>query len=338
MENYTEFELIGSNVTSHQDHVTPAVFVIGVIVAVIIILFDVLIVVCNIFMLAVLHHPQIQDIGEVNIFLFRVMAIVDIFGGLASTTFHLYSEPSFFNREDEPSAELCLLLLFFCFYSANLSVWLQCLITINKYIMVSHPLRYPTLVDVKRFAITLSVCALISLNCASFLPIPSFPYTASGMFFCRDGIFKHPNLSLDLGILVACIACPALITSLLNIRLLAISISFSRKVCAQDALTNESSSADHPGNHRRRPNFHGIKTIILLVITSYFYVVFSALFLLTHPLLLSELLHATVGNLLYLMSLSSFWWKLFVLIMTNVLFRNVAKKVWSDFKSKFTQT
>lgn len=335
MENYTEFELIGSNITS-QDHVTPAVFVIGVIVAVIIILFDVLIVVCNIFMLAVLHHPQIQDIGEVNIFLFRVMAIVDIFGGLASTTFQLYSEPSFFNREDTPSAELCLLLLFFCFYSANLSVWLQCLITINKYLMVSHPLRYPTLVDVKRFAITCSVCALISLNCASFLPIPSFPYTASGMFFCRDGIFEHPKLSLDLGILVACIACPALITSLLNVRLLAISISFSRKVCAQDALTS-TSSADHPGN-RRRPNFRGIKTIILLVITSYFYVIFSALFILTHPFLLSELLHATVGNLLYLMSLSSFWWKLFVLIMTNERFRNVAKKVWSDFLMKFTQT
>ncbi|XP_041461100.1 uncharacterized protein LOC121412267 [Lytechinus variegatus] len=339
MEDYSDF-VTSDNSTNHDDdhdHDSPALITISVIAAVIIVLFDVLIVVCNVFMLAVLRHPHIEDIGEVNIFLFRIMAIVDIFGGCASTTFQLYSEPSFFVDHAEPSSEVCLLLLFFCFYTANLSIWLQCLITTNKYLMVTHPLRYPNLVTVKRFAVTLSICVLLSLNCATFLPIPSFPYTSRGLFFCRDGIFDNPSLSVDLGILVACIACPALITSLLNVRLLAVSISHSRKVLAQDAISSNETPSDNVLGNRRGPRFRGIKTIILLVITSYFYVIFSALFVAVHPLLVTEILHAIIGNLLYLMSLSSFWWKLFVLIMTNGRFRSVSKKVWSDFRGICTR-
>ncbi|XP_054765759.1 uncharacterized protein LOC129272670 [Lytechinus pictus] len=345
MENFSDI-LTATNSTlihDHHDHDhdhgdnSHALVAVNVIAAIIIVLFDLLIVVCNVFMLAVLRHPLIQDIGEVNIFLFRIMAIVDIFGGCASTTFQLYSEPSFFVEHGVPSPWLCLLLLFFCFYTANLSIWLQCLITTNKYLMVSYPLRYLNLVNEKRFAIALSICVLLSLNCATFLPIPSFPYTSRGLYFCRDGIFDKPSLTVDLGILVACIAFPALITSLLNIRLLAVSVSQWRKVHALDSISSGTSSDNPPGNRPQGPRFRGIKTIILLVITSYFYVIFSALFIAVHPLLVTDILHATVGNLLYLMSLSSFWWKLFVLVLTNGIFRSVSQRVWSDFKNIFSR-
>ncbi|XP_072181521.1 uncharacterized protein [Diadema setosum] len=302
-----------------------------------IILSDALIILCNIFLLLVLRRRYNYDIGDVEVFLYRIMASTDIVAGIASTSFQFYSEPNFFNENNTPSAELCLTLLFFCFYFANLSAWLQCLITMNRVILISRPLHYIQIVSVKRAAILLLVSTIISLNCATYLPLPSFPYTNTGLSFCRDGIFDQPSLSLDLGILIACIACPAVLTSALNVHLLIIARRHIRTVSAMDSTST--SATGEIGQQaapvlRGRPHTskRGITTVILLFITSYFYVIFSALYVATHPFLSTYLSHVIVSNLLYLLSLSSFWWKLFVLILTDSLFRKTAKNAWVDLK------
>ena len=309
-----------------------------------------LIVASNAFIVKVLKRGR-SCFDEVTSFLFQALAYTDIIGGAVGALIHaLYIG----TLKKQWSENICRLVPFSIFYCSINSLYLVCLINVQRYAAVTRPFKYMRLATVKRFKVVVCVSNLF-VTCLTIivLPIEGFPFTTIFSSICKDrystaDIVTSVETKIGLAFMVLAIAIPLIVLSVINVRLLMIAYRASRRL----PLVKSKSNRDQQNNgksckhvfkiteanvkqavHRHTLSGRGLKGLkTVIVISVLFYVSclpFSVALILTMNR--GEQSISTLWSYFYFVSLAlllcNCWWNGPVYFFTSKTFRKKSLEV-----------
>ncbi|XP_072165999.1 trace amine-associated receptor 8c-like [Diadema setosum] len=174
----------------------------------------ILVISCNIFTLALLKRTQ-ELFDKTTIFLYKVLAVENMLAGLCGAIYGVIMGPTSVWPHDQISCSILLRGHFLFLYQSALVL---CCISLDRCLMVTLPLRYPTIVTPKRAKFGLGV--ILALSFCPFvpiLPIDGFPLSQSTEDRCEGNAFKIEGSDLAwVGMLFVFIAIPLFTTTIAN--------------------------------------------------------------------------------------------------------------------------
>ena len=307
-------------------------------------LISILILITNTFVVYVLRKGKYY-FDEATCFLFQTLAIADLLGGASGSLLHAVY---FFYRNQLVSVAICECVPPFVTYFSLNSLYLVCVINIQRYLAVSRPMLYVQIATMYRFKVaTCITLVLVMALTATVLPIKGFPFTHVVELFCRekldaimdDVVSPHPTqIKLLLLSVALTVVLPLCVVSFLNYRLLVIAYRASSAQHGSHISCTSSSSCRRTSHHQGQRSVHihlgfkGLKTISVITI------LFNISCL---PFILALFLTVFKGEQSYyfyflamLMLLCNCWWNAPVYFLTSKTFRKKALEVVGTRRSR----
>ncbi|XP_041453189.1 probable G-protein coupled receptor 21 [Lytechinus variegatus] len=246
---------------------------------------SVLILISNAFIVCVLKKGS-SCFDEVTSFLFKILAYTDIIGGAVGALIHgLY----FISMRNQIADTVCRYVPFCISFCALNSLYLVCLINVQRYVAVTRPFKYIRLATTKRFKVVVCISnAFVICLTVIVLPIEGFPFTPIFLLMCRDqyrvgDIISRVETTVGLSILVIAIAIPLILLSILNLRLLAIAYRASHRLHTVSSRSHRDQEKSGSGSKsvfeiteanvanavQRRRGLKGLKTVIAISVLFY---------------------------------------------------------------------
>ncbi|XP_038052456.1 trace amine-associated receptor 9-like [Patiria miniata] len=272
----------------------------------------VLIVTSNFVNLVVL--PRTKCFGEVTRFLLRSLAMADLLIGVCMA-FSVWPAIT----DNWPFGDVVCKIIGSSgsLLATASSLTLMC-ISVDRYLAVMKPLRYITIVTVKRARCAVTAVWLVCFIYIAFVDTATWPPLQNITYDpvlcnCIMKFFDGEVFPQALGAAAVCVALPSVVITFANVKLLMVSIHHAKRI---DAI---------PGNRKdgRRIPTRELKAIrTTLVITGIYYIAWTP-FLVTQiytavsSVAPADWLHYSSGYLV----LSNSWWNVFIYSFMNKNFR-----------------
>ena len=282
----------------------------------------------NVFSLVILRkHWSVFE--EVPRLLYRYIGVIDLIGGLSgSSCYILYIVESDCHRSQ------VYRFLSWTFYSGFLlsAITIACL-NIDRYIAISKPLRYPSIVNIRS-----TVCCLALATCFPLIfmilgYIPGSPvYKISHHdSVCQNGTVLSVNYTSSEKAIVATLYSLSMMPICTGITLNLISMGIAtRQARAIAAIPVPRGAGENDAGHRRI-ELKGVKTVLFISVVNLISWVptIVRLFL---TIAKSSPLSKTADALLTMLTLVNSWSNAFIFARTNAAYRRAARE---SFRSIF---
>ncbi|XP_071505030.1 histamine H2 receptor-like [Diadema antillarum] len=212
----------------------------------------------NVLLLRILQRQR--TISDVSRLIHSVMTVLDLCMGLCWNTWSIL----WYTANDAENCRLAVYIFLFPHrFLAFCILATMCVISIDKYVFITRPLRYPLLVTPNRVAVVLAALFTASfLLCITHLPLPSWSRVTDIIIAnCINqfgSLSEWENLFKSL-FLVVPISITIVVATFSNFRLLHVARQQSRAIAALK-----------PGGLApRRSSSRGVTTVILLTLPFY---------------------------------------------------------------------
>ena len=267
---------------------------------------------------------------EVPRFLYQCIGVVDLIGGLSGC---IYSILYIVESDCSGSQEVYNFLSMTFYFGFQISaITISCL-NIDRYIAISKPLRYPSIVNIRS-----TVCCLALATCFPLLflilgYVPGSPvYKLSHHdYMCLNGKVLNVNFTssekVTISTLYSVIMVP--IGTGMTLNLISMGIA-TRQARAIAALAVPRLAGENDAGHRR-VQLKGVKTVLFISVVNWISWVptFVRLFV---TIATSSPLSKTALVLLTMLTLVNSWSNAFIFARTNAAYRRAARE---SFRSIF---
>ena len=267
---------------------------------------------------------------EVPRFLYQCIGVVDLIGGLSGCIYNiLLIVESECCRSQDLYRFLNFTFLFGLLFSA---IIISCL-NIDRYIAISKPLRYPSIVNIRSglccFGLASGFPLIILILC--FVPGTPFHRFSQDNYFSRNRTLLNQNVTLSEIATVFTLYSLSMVPICTGITLNIISMGIAtRQARAIAALAVPRGVGEH-NRGRRRVKLKGVKTVLLISVVNLIswvpanvriYFTITAIRSISEP----------VDVLLTMLTLVNSWSNAFIFARTNVAYRRAAR---DSFRSIF---
>ena len=315
MESNSTNDVIVSSKITYKESLFSTLFV----------LTGLLVISTNGFSLMIIRR-QNNVFGDVSRFLYRNIAVIDLFGGVSGCVFYSILRLHRIWPFDEWS---CRILSTLFYVSLMESAVILTYISIERYIAISKPLRYESIVTLSRMKIMICILLIPACVCIVMGMIPgTSPYKLVSPI-CSKSLMGHDLIQSDVTvmyILYSFAITPINIGMALNFHSMVISIRQTRAIAA----LHPAGAREH---NRSRVDFKGVKTILIISAVNavaWAPSIIRLQFLLTPSSEISE----EVDVAFSLLTLINFWSNAFIFARTNRAYRQAATAL---FRSAFCQ-
>ena len=266
---------------------------------------------------------------EVPRFLYRYIGVVDIIGGLSGcSSYILYIVESDCHRSQVYRFLSWTFYLGFLFSAITIS----CL-NIDRYIAISKPLRYPSIVTIRSAVCCLALATGFPLLFMILSYIPGSPMEKIShlAFTCQNGTVLSVNFTSSEKAIVATLYSLSIVPIFTGITLNLISMGIAtRQARAIAAVAVHRGAGENDAGHRR-VELKGVKTVLFISVVNLISWVptIVRLFLFIAN---SSRLPKTADALLTMLTLVNSWSNAFIFARTNAAYRRAARE---SFRSIF---
>ncbi|XP_072173173.1 probable G-protein coupled receptor 21 [Diadema setosum] len=281
------------------------------------------IVVSNIMTLTVLHRVP-NCFEEVPRIIFQTLAVTDLLTGLLCSMLScLFSAAPHLQN-----AFTCCVRTMACTACINLSTLVMAFATVDRYIAVTRPLRYPSLMTTKRTKIVIAVLASLAVGNGLFTNIGAdfssnvhacvSDFTAVGI-----GISFRPALLVILLIHYSSI----LVAAIANFKVIRIALRHSNTIAEQILMANKSEATDPLSSENKTMIRWSIWTVIMATVMFYIAVlpwnIMTSLHFVEYVIEIPPPLRMAAAFLI----ISNSWWNVIIYSLMNRTFRRASRNV-----------
>eukprot|EP00057_Strongylocentrotus_purpuratus_P008800 XP_011663274.1 PREDICTED: probable G-protein coupled receptor 21 [Strongylocentrotus purpuratus] len=246
-------------------------------------------------------------------------------------------------------------LIYLCFF---FTLALTCLLNINRYIIVTRPLRYHQIVTDRRASVILGVVIAESILLTIIMaPIPGMPAEQLQRHMCEQKE-KEIKGSYYLIFLIAYVVVTVCITIVSTVRLLAISRRQSKAIAAIGKITSKSATSsggtevsDLKGTNASVTNVDGKEEVVttkrqhtrnrrafltIFLLNVVVFVSWMPLIIFYGLAFGGVTVPPFLKSSMMIFIMSTTWWHCLVYLVTNKVFRETALLILKRFWAKFS--
>ncbi|XP_072165984.1 probable G-protein coupled receptor 21 [Diadema setosum] len=242
---------------------------------------------------------------------FQAVAVIDFFVGLFCCTFHSIR---FSGLSIATTRAFSITGVIFCSTLFNQSVMILACVSVDRYLAITRPLRYHTIVTRRRM-IALILCGVLigTINSASSLAHKILA-NVKDLKFASVEIAHNPVLIVYFALIVI----SAGVTTFCNIVLVKLARRHRRRIFAQTAAHGKTSNALPPVQQPRSNK--DVRTV--LAVTGAFYVTWGAQVSVNFVSAVTGVeIHCIVRNVLLILVISNSFWNALIYLLINSTFR-----------------
>ena len=266
---------------------------------------------------------------EVPRFLYRYIGVVDLIGGVSGCVCYILDIVEIDCHRSQVYRFLSWIFYFGLFFSA---ITISCL-NIDRYIAISKPLRYPSIVNIRSAVCCLALATGFPLIFLILGFVPgSAVYKISHLdSMCQNGTVLSVNFTSSEKIIVATLYSLSLVPILTGIALNLVSMGIAtRQARAIAALAVPRLAGKNKAGHHR-VELKGVKTVLLIsVVNLISWLPATVRLILT--IVTGSPLSNTADVLLAMLTFVNFWSNAFIIARTNAAYRCAARE---SFRSIF---
>ena len=269
--------------------------------------------------------------GEISRLIYKRIAIIDLIGGLSGCVFYAI----FMVHNTWPFKQWSCRALITILYGAALQS-MACLTCVNvdRYIAVSRPLRYHSIVTIRFAKMALGLTFIPVLAFITISLVPQTPCNKLLRVYCTS---RNETLDMDktervfLASSYVLLMTPIFVGMTLNFVSMIISVQHARALVAAPAMEAPASL----GHERNRPNIlacKGVKTILLISAVNLLALAPNNVRL--NFTLRGSDLPAWLDVILAILTLVNFWSNAPIFALTNAAYRNQGKALIKSLHCK----
>ena len=249
---------------------------------------------------------------EVPRFLYQYIGLIDIIGGLSGCTYYiLYLVDSGCRHPRELNRFLSSTYYFGYFFSG---ITISCL-NIDRYIAISKPLRYPSIVNIRSVLSFFALSTGFVLLYVILVQVPGFPayklYRIQENYMCGNGTMLGPDVTSSEKATIVTLSFLSTLPIYIGITLNLISMGIAtRQARAIAALPVPRGAGENNAGHLRI-EFKGVKTVLFISVVNLISLV-PTLVRLFFMIMISSLMSKTADVLLTMLTLVNFWSNAFI--------------------------
>ena len=269
---------------------------------------------------------------EVPRFLYQFIGVVDLIGGLSGCTYYiLYILDSDCRHLQELDRFLSATYYLGYIFSGTT---ISCL-NIDRYIAISKPLRYPSIVNIRSALSCFALSSCFFLIYVIFAQVPGSPahklFRIQENYMCGNGTMLGLDLTSSEKATVVTLSLLSFLPIYIGITLNLISMGIAtRQARAIAAIPVPRWAGENNAGHLRI-KLKGVKTVLFISVVNLISLV-PTLVRLFVMIMISSLMSKTADVLLAMLTLVNFWSNAFIFARTNAAYRRAAK---DSFRSIF---
>lgn len=285
----------------------------------------------NVINLIALNHAQ-QCFNDNTRLCFQAVAVIDFFVGLFCCTFHSLR---FSGLSISRTRTFSIIGVIGCSTLFNQSIMILACVSIDRYLAVTRPLRYHTIVTKKRMIILIFSGVVIGTLNSSASFTHKIVAGFSDLKFASVDIATHPILVIYFTLILA----SAGVTTFCNVTLIMLARKHRRRIAALANNTERGKTAKSDAvGHQPRGN-KDLRTIF--AVTGAFYITWGAQVSVNFTsAAIGKEMPCIARNVLLIFVISNSFWNALIYLLMNSTFRKIVFRMFArdSFAANLDQT